>query len=235
MPKYLLARDVYVCVVDNRCIWFDVTRNSYFGSKATDIAFVEGGVDDPSMAGNISTDRTSVDAGGAKLLKHGLLTDDSARGHRAEPVCVDSIREALIADHSRVSPKIGGRDVLRFLVACISTLVMLRRFSLGMALRNLEKKKSRVQIRTKHADRERVRELVCVFVRLRIFAYTVRQACLFDSLALARFLLAYSEIPQVVIGVSTQPFRSHCWVQVGDLVANSEPEFTKRFKPIFML
>jgi hypothetical protein len=76
------------------------------------------------------------------------------------------------------------------------------------------------------------RKAVGAFIRLRPLLFGAQDACLFDSLALVRFLATYGLFPMCVIGVQTGPFAAHCWVQHGDVVFNDEPEYVRRFTPI---
>ncbi len=41
--------------------------------------------------------------------------------------------------------------------------------------------------------------------------------------------------PDLIFGVSMRPFRSHCWVQVGDIVINDRLDNIRNFTPILVL
>ena len=62
--------------------------------------------------------------------------------------------------------------------------------------------------------------------------FGAQDACLFDSLALMRFLSYYVIFPTCVIGVQTGPFGAHCWVQHDAVVFNDAPEYVRRYTPI---
>jgi hypothetical protein len=62
--------------------------------------------------------------------------------------------------------------------------------------------------------------------------FGAQDACLYDSLALLRFLSYYGVFPTCVIGVQTGPFGAHCWVQYQAVVFNDAPEYVRRFTPI---
>jgi len=70
------------------------------------------------------------------------------------------------------------------------------------------------------------------FIRMRPLLFGAQDACLYDSLALTRFLSYYRQYPACVIGVRTAPFGAHCWVQEGGFVFNDAPEYVRRFTPI---
>jgi hypothetical protein len=81
-------------------------------------------------------------------------------------------------------------------------------------------------------DTQVARRATEAFIRLRPLLFGAQDACLYDSLALARFLSYYGQYPTCVIGVQTSPFGAHCWVQEGAFVFNDEPEHVRRFTPI---
>src|SRR5262249_46319108 len=81
-------------------------------------------------------------------------------------------------------------------------------------------------------DLETARRAVGAFIRLRPLLFGAQDACLFDSLALVRYLSYYRIFPNCVIGVQTGPFAAHCWVQEGAVVSNDAPECARRYTPI---
>jgi hypothetical protein len=81
-------------------------------------------------------------------------------------------------------------------------------------------------------DVEVARRATAAFIYLRPLLFGAQDACLYDSIALTRFLSYYKQFPNCVIGVQTGPFGAHCWVQEGDFVLNDQPEYVRRFTPI---
>jgi hypothetical protein len=77
-----------------------------------------------------------------------------------------------------------------------------------------------------------LRDAVMAYQRLRPLVFTVRDKCLFDSLALLEFLAAAGMHPHWVIGVKTHPFAAHSWVQSGRLVLNDHHEHVRGYRPI---
>jgi hypothetical protein len=81
-------------------------------------------------------------------------------------------------------------------------------------------------------DLDTARRAVAAFIRLRPLLFGAQDACLYDSLALVRYLSYYRIFPTCVIGVQTGPFAAHCWVQEGAVVFNDAPEYVRRYTPI---
>ena len=75
-------------------------------------------------------------------------------------------------------------------------------------------------------------ELARVFRILRPIFYTAKDKCFFDSLVLLEFCSRYRLFPSWVIGVTTQPFQAHSWVQEGTIVVNDTAERARVFTPI---
>jgi Transglutaminase-like superfamily len=76
---------------------------------------------------------------------------------------------------------------------------------------------------------------VDVFRRLRPFLFAAEDRCLLHALTLVRFLSRYGFYPEWVIGVATQPWGAHSWVQWGDFLLDSNPEKVCRYTPIMMV
>jgi hypothetical protein len=80
-------------------------------------------------------------------------------------------------------------------------------------------------------DPMRAAPLCSVYSRLRVIATGPGQ-CLFDSLALKRFLAKYGLFPEWIFGVHLNPFAAHCWLQHGDTLVHDSLDFVRRFTPI---
>jgi hypothetical protein len=84
-------------------------------------------------------------------------------------------------------------------------------------------------------DAGRIAALTQGFFRTRAFVYSSREKCLYDSLVLLEFLAHFKLFPTLVIGVTTFPFRAHCWLQYGSLVLTDYVERTRVFTPILVV
>lgn len=62
-----------------------------------------------------------------------------------------------------------------------------------------------------------------------------RDQCLPISLALMLMLLARSIPATMIIGVRTHPFGAHCWIQLGGLLINEQPDRVAGFAPILVI
>jgi hypothetical protein len=124
---------------------------------------------------------------------------------------------------------------LNLFLACALAYSSLRLRPLGSVLRAAQKRKARERELVDQANLDALPDLVSVFLHLRPFYYSWKNRCLFDSLVLIEFLARYRCFPLWVIGVKTDPFLAHSWVQQGECVLNGSPEYTQRFTPILAI
>lgn len=59
--------------------------------------------------------------------------------------------------------------------------------------------------------------------------------CLYDSLAFSYFCRIYKIYPQIVFGVTGEPFQAHCWAQYQQLILNDVPQNIKKYQPIMAI
>lgn len=62
-----------------------------------------------------------------------------------------------------------------------------------------------------------------------------RRNCLLDSLTLLDWLGAHARECRLVLGVTAEPFRAHCWVQSEATVLNDSYDQVARFAPILAI
>jgi len=124
-------------------------------------------------------------------------------------------------------------DALRFLYACSRARKVLTE--------GLEGAVSRIAVRNAAntcpasiEDLKKAQEVTASFRRMRIWYFKADGRCLFHSLALAEFLFLYRLYPQLVLGVRTDRWAAHGWVQLGDCVLDSSPEKARFYTPIFV-
>lgn len=62
----------------------------------------------------------------------------------------------------------------------------------------------------------------------------IHKNCLLDSLALDRWLGKAGPPRRIVIGVTTEPFLAHCWLQTDTLLLNDNYDHVRRYTPILV-
>lgn len=233
---YYIARHVHLCETGNQVIFLDLRRDKYLAIGWAERQALSGQVGGWPTEGNgdacAGTPQGSSEPVIRSLLKLGLLTTDSNLGKQAVHPVIESVNEALVDDDFERRISIRGTHLYKFMLACARARIALRLRSLEHAVDTVRRRKARALQRDNSFDLPMNRELVAIFDRLRPFVFTAKDACLFDSLALIEFLAMYRSYPTWMIGVHTQPFSAHSWVQHNEFSFNGPVEFLRRFTPI---
>lgn len=79
---------------------------------------------------------------------------------------------------------------------------------------------------------DHVGDLTRRFNELYRLFFTTKDACLFHSLMLIRFLCLQGTSPTLVFGIRLPPFIAHCWVQHDGCVLTDDCENVLNFQPI---
>jgi hypothetical protein len=242
-PRRLrLAAHVCACQSDGQVILLDLRRNKYIGVGGRHVAALAHAVDGwpasaldedhPVVAPDI---RTLMQP----LLLQGLLTDRPV-DRLVEKPFTSSIGEAnasLDVEDAMEDATIGARRMVQMVRSAAAAAMWLRYRSLlsiaqTVAARRAQFEPGRICGST---SPNAMREAVAAYDKLRPLVFTARDRCLHDSLALVDFLAAEGMFPRWVIGVQTQPFGAHSWVQSGETVLNDHPDRVRRFRPILVV
>lgn len=227
-----LASHVRACEVDGQVILLDLLRGRYLGvgpSQAQALAEVVAGWPLASRSGSAAEGPLGVSRLTTRLVAEGVL---SVRQRDVpKEVSVQSPTSTFDAASPGRSVPITMPRLTRFLRAASSAYVCLRFRSLQSIATMVSSRRERSASRCV-ADSRALRDAVAVYHRLRPLAFTVRDKCLFDSLALLEFLADEDMHPHWLIGVKTHPFAAHSWVQSGPLVLNDHHEHVRSYRTI---
>jgi hypothetical protein len=225
-------------------VLLDLQRDKYVGVDREQMASLAASVKgwpwggsvpqlEPSSAADaVRTSNTRSDTVIRKMLAAGMLTTDPAVGKEARPVEMPHAETALVEEDLEAQPEVSLTHVVRFLRAALITVLGLRLRSIGFVITRASARKAAAGATRQALDLDAARGVVAAFIRLRPLLFGAQDACLFDSLALIRFLSYYGVFPTCVIGVQTGPFGAHCWVQHEAVVFNDAPEYVRRYTPI---
>ena len=181
---------------------------------------------------DVPTPNARAEAVVNKMLAAGMLTTDASIGKEAKPVEVPRPETTLIEEDLESRPEITFGHVVRFLWASVLTTLALRCRSIEAIIADVEARNAKARSLGETLSFDDARRAVAAFIRLRPLLFGAQDACLYDSLALLRYLSYYRVFPTCVIGVTTGPFGAHCWVQHEAVVFNDAPEYVRRFTPI---
>ncbi len=232
-----LASHVRACSIEGQVILLDLRHNQYLGvggPQSNALAdHVEGWPRNSDQAQALATS-AALSVLTKRLVAQGLLTDTPPEPKRE--ATVEEATSSLDFENVVIAPRISTRRFGRFLqAAAVATL--------WMRCRSLESIASAVATRRERLHRaafecdslDTMTSGTAVYDKMRPFVFTAQDKCLHDSLALIGFLASEGLFPRWVIGVKTQPFGAHSWVQSGATVLNDQHENVRRFRPILVV
>lgn len=229
MPcHFSIAPDVSYCKADGRIVFLDLNNERYFQLNERQTGWFDRLIADGSDGASAPEWRL------AKRLKDmGLLTEASEQ----TPPLTDFTRYTVstsLLDYPHKQPvRASLADLPPIGWTAALTVAALRFSRLRTVLKNHSSKKSDLGGQGP-VPAAVGRSLAARFIAWSPALFTSHDACLFRSLALARFLLANHFPTDIVIGVRSQPFRAHCWVQAGEMVFNEHLEIARDYCPVLV-
>ncbi len=231
MGRYSLADHVFVCVNDEHVVLLDLKQDRYWALEADRTAPLAGLVPGWPIATPVPEESAAAEEVAEALVGQGILAPERG-GKDATPVNVTRPGRELLSAHEYEPAPIRFGTVIKFVVASLVAKVSLRLAPFERVVHRFGERKRSGSARTRPLDVDQTRRLVEAFFRLRVFAFSSRDECLFDSLALLGFLARHGVYADWVFGVQARPFAAHCWVQKDEIVFNDTVEHVSGFTPI---
>jgi hypothetical protein len=239
MARYALADHVFVCVNGEHLVLLDLKEDRYWAleaSKTSGLGALVGGW--PVKPIDATADAESPNPETSEAIEvlrgRGLLADSVPPGKDATPVAATIPARELAAEGD--APAGGGDGSwVGFFAASATAKIALRTWPFERVIGRVKRRKTLVGPKAGQLDVERARKLVEAFTRYRVFLFSSKNECLYDSLALLEYLARYGIYADWVFGVQTRPFAAHCWVQHGDIVFNDTVEHVSGYTPIMVV
>lgn len=239
MQPYFLAPHVYPCVSGQHVVLMDLERDKYVAVVPADrlAGWVRGWPVGSSPASDPPDSAYGApDPLVSQMLAHGMLVTDPYVGKAAVPVTTVRPQRNLAEFDLDVRGRASAAQLWRFARSCLRAQLSLKLRPIQSIVETVRERKARQGPGdAPAADPARLRSLVTAFARLRPLFYTLRAACLLDSLTLLHFLSAEGIHPDWVFGVKTEPFDAHCWVQQGEVLLNDAPDRVRQYSPILVV
>jgi Transglutaminase-like superfamily len=236
MARYALAGHVFVCVNGEHLVLLDVKEDRYWALEAAQTAglgpLVGGWPVEAADEADAGTPTPETEAAIEVLRGRGLLTDSVPPGKDATPVTAAPPKRELLTDNEQAG---NAGSWWSFFTACAFAKFAMRTWAFERVIRRVRQRKARLAPTAAPLDVERARRLVQGFVQYRVFLFSSRNECLYDSFALLEYLARYGIHADWVFGVQTRPFAAHCWVQHGDIVFNDTVEHVSGYTPIMVV
>mgnify|MGYP001617574286 CR=1 FL=1 len=234
-PVLRLADHMRACAMNDQVILLDLKRSRYLalGPRQWEVLSGASALHDPGRRDVRPAQRESdIERLAGPLLRQPVLTRSPARSAQSGSVPLAEV--SLDVRGAMPFSSISAGRLWHFLAAATWAYAALRLRSLRFAVDHVAGRARRPS-RLPVDDQKKLRDAVAAFETLRPLLFTARDKCLYDSLALVSFLASEGLEAQWVIGVKTQPFAAHSWVQAGAVVLNDLHENVRRFKPILVV
>jgi hypothetical protein len=237
MARYALAEHVFVCVNDEHLVLLDLKKDRYWAVEASKTAglasLVSGWPVSRSDSGVTEDSPTEETTAIIEVFRgRGLLAEAIPPGKDATPVSPQTPVSELVSE-TETSPGEPVRSGVTFVTAAAIAKIILRTWAFERVIGRVRRRKALPGPQA--PDLEHVRKLVEAFAHYRIFLFSSKNECLYDSLALIEFLARHRVYPDWVFGVQTRPFSAHCWVQYGGIVFNDTVEHVSGYTPIMVV
>lgn len=244
MARYALAEHVFVCVNGDHLVILDLKEDRYWALEAVQTASLgtlvsgwpvrEREREDAAVVAEPDASSEETEALIDLLKGRGILADGIPPGKNATPVAPEPPGRELASDcDNSEGPRAG--NWFSFLAACVFAKMALRMWPFERVIARVRRRKASNTTSERGMDVELARKLVESFLRYRVFVFSPKNECLFDSLALIEFLARYGLHGDWIFGVQTRPFAAHCWVQHGDIVFNDTAEHVSGYTPIMVV
>jgi hypothetical protein len=239
-----IAPHVHVCVTADGCVLLDLKRDKYSGLGRAQTQLLADAIRDwpkPSWdgaehPGNSVAESAQADELCGSLAAQGLLVPVGKGSCAPRVPLLDMRRDWIsIGDELEVPHRICLADIVNFVAAFVWARGSLGLRPLLTTVQSVRAEKSRTSGEIVAGDILDLAARVDVFRRLRPFLFAAEGRCLLHALTLVRFLGRYGFYPEWVIGVATQPWGAHSWVQWGNFLLDSNPEKVCRYTPILMV
>ena len=220
MQTYDLRAGVHYCIPDGSAIFLDVEADRYLGlPPSCQNAFAHLVNQGSALDGHV--------AELAPLTSGRLLVPTDDRVGFPPPVSVPETRQSAL-DMSDTRHTLG--QFINAWRCQAQAKQSLARHRLSDVLGTVSKRKTDAgKLTVPPTDM-----VVAAFLATSIVTKN-RDQCLRRSIAMINYLARYGCFPLFVIGVRTQPFEAHAWVQSGDTILNDEVEQVGRFTPILAI
>jgi len=235
---YYLAGDVHACELAHGAVFLDLRTVRYLAVEPRFLPVLRARVAEwpkSPTAGSVAVEspEEQVDFLNALLARGLIATSWCAR--TLAPAEIESATEAQHPDwdlRSRAASRVAS--TLAF-AQCVATVRQaLRHGALRTLLIHLHQ--TRIALSTRGTlDASCLAARLTEFSRLRVWFYTARDRCLFDSLVLASYLLRERIDARLILGVGLRPFSAHAWTQVSRVVLDDSVEHVREYAPILIV
>ena len=243
--RYEISNDVHVCVTAEGSVLLDLRQDKYFGLGRGQTEILAAAVTEwprPSWRCEPHAERESNELC-SSMLELGLLARsrenvDLTGGQRRKGKALPNDMRGewiSIGDELEVRSPVSTWHSANFISAYLWARWSLAWRPFIVTVEKVRTRKSKCRDDAQPLSVSEVSAIVDVFRQLRPFVFAAEGRCLLHALTLVRFFSKYAFYPDWVIGVTTQPWGAHSWVQWGDFLLDTNPEKVCAYTPILVI
>lgn len=239
LPSVFLKTDVFACLTGGHLVLLDARNDKYLCIERVRTRHSSLLPDKPSGSRDdeltASAEIESLLATSAKELIAANVVTMAAREGKP-PGQTTTLRPKVGIQQAARRPRVHVTplDLVRFVCSMTVTSIRLRTGGIQGIFASLTEMRARRQPIHFGDSIESFHRVVAVFNALRPF-YPAAFVCLFDSLGLLHMMARYGLYPTLVLGVRTEPWSAHCWLQVNDVVLNDTLQRVSTHTPILAI
>lgn len=167
-----------------------------------------------------------------QLLREEIITTDYDNSHALVQCIVDNPVTPFEHIETDNEPKILWHHVIVAAISGFIAHIILRLLPLSKIIGISQ----RLNAHYYFSDRKLEKSLHLARIYRRLRPILVRsRICLYDSLAFWLYAVFYGYRPNIIFGVTGDPFDAHCWVQAGGYILNDVPQNIRRYTPIIKI
>jgi hypothetical protein len=238
--SYYLTSHVFACATRHGVVLLDLLRNKYLGLDLTDGASLADVVRNwpVQRINGQNAVAAALDRSRMNKLVRSLLDANVLQPFPPPDCGIRRSTFSLEGDLASVGDEIIARAPVRsthivsFLFSPLCALFSIRFLPLSFTVGVVYKRKARAIARGYCFDAHRAAQLTFVFRRLRPYLFSAHGHCIIHALALVNFMALYGEFPSWVLGVRTDPWGAHSWVQHENLLFDTNPAKVCPYDPL---
>ena len=167
-----------------------------------------------------------------QLLREEIITTEDAYSHVIVQCIIDKPVTPFEHIETDNEPKILWHHVILAAIAGLTAHIILRLLPLSKIIGISRQLNSHYYF--SDCKLEKIFHIARIYRRLRPILVRSR-ICLYDSLAFWLYAVFYGYRPNIIFGVTGDPFDAHCWVQAGGYILNDVPQNIRRYTPIIII
>lgn len=221
---------IKICRSPRRSVYFTCIGDViiFLDSKADEYFYIT--VDNPDKIITILNKLASRECEGDTFIRSELLSEINSYGVQISREIISRLVPCQRINHPTAdifgyrggcSVKTRFLDYINLICAIVKVKVYLKIFSLDEIFERLRRRRIKYS-NSYNGDVSVMQIHIEKFLKIRPMLYEIKGRCLLDSLVIIEYLAFYKFYPNLVIGVSVNPFEAHAWVQADEYLLNDE-------------